>query len=186
MARAKTRQIDGHESALGAKRIACREGALARKEVVDSGGALIVDVVLVAHVEVIVTVHARADDARGAIHSSAATHRARCQIGLRDVFLEKELRGCADVLRRNHIVRKRLAGIAGARRLARSRQIARVVNDHTAVLKIAADLLRSWDGLSHRIGLRMPKAFIVEEEEGFVANERTAQGSTEIVLYEKL
>src|SRR5215467_1824313 len=186
MTRAKTWQIDRHESALGAKRVARRERAVARKEVVDAGSTLIVDVMLVANVQVIVAVDAGANDAGRAIHSHAARNRAGCQIWLRDVFLKKELRSPANVLGRNHIVGKGHARIRSARRLARRRQIARVVNDHAAVLKIAADLLRSWNGLGHRISLRVPEALIVEKEERLVVNKGTADRSAKIVLNKKL
>src|SRR5437660_230403 len=58
VAGAKAREVNGHESALGTERIPRRKRARGRENLVDAGRALVVDVMFVAHVEIIVAIDA--------------------------------------------------------------------------------------------------------------------------------
>ena len=186
VARAEARKIDGHKAVLRAERVARGKRAVARENLIHAGRSLVVDVMLISNVEIIVAIDASGDDAGRAHHGAAASHHAWSHIGLRSVFLKKELRRRADVLRGNRVIGKREARIGCAGGLARRGHIVRVVDGDAAVLKIAGDFLRCGNGLGHRVGLRMPVAFIVEKEESLVVNDRAAQRGAEIVLYKKL
>ena len=185
VAGAKARDVNGHESALGTERIPRRKRARGRENLVDAGRALVVDVMFVAHVEIIVAIDAGPNHPRCTHHRAAARHHAHRQVRLRDVFLEKELRRDAQVRGGNQVIRKRNARIGWAGRLPGSGHMVGIVDGDAAHLEIAGDFLGRGNRLGHRIGLGMPVTFVVEKEKGFVVNEGTAERSAKIVLHEK-
>ena len=63
---------------------------------------------------------------------------------------------------------------------------ASIVDIHAAHAEVAHDFVVRLDRERLSIGLRGAEAFIVHEEEGFFADERTADGATKLVLHEMI
>ena len=97
VAGAKSGQVDRHEAVLGAEGVARGKRVAIGKNVVDADRALIDDVTFIADIQIVVAVHARADDSRLPHHRAAAGHHAHVHIGLRNVGLQEELRSQVDV-----------------------------------------------------------------------------------------
>src|SRR5947207_12619341 len=83
---AKAGQVLGHETAFAAKRIAGKQTVSTFERLIKTNGALIGDVVLVTHIEIVVAVRAAADYLRNSIHRHTASIHAHRQIRPRNVF----------------------------------------------------------------------------------------------------
>ena len=126
---------------------------------------------------VVVAVHPRAHNARSSHRRGAAWHRhAHHQVRLRHIHLQESLSRCVDLRLEGSRSSCRCTGTVHGcwsdRRYSRR-----------SWLKSPADLFRRRHRVDHGVGHRVAEAFVVGEEEGLVADDRSAERAAEVVLH---